>query len=150
MKNIKSFDNFINEELSPELYKKTAKKLKDIGHVNRSRRMLDNIEEKGKLKIDFNYGYSLMSLNDVEIFEDPEEVYHIVFDEYINITIRYNYNITENYLYLDKIEGRLPINRKSAINLLKLIKEKLSKLNYKDLSEFINNNGIKINSLYKD
>lgn len=41
MKNIKNFDNFINEELHPDTYKSAAEKLKEKGHRKRSTALTD-------------------------------------------------------------------------------------------------------------
>ena len=48
MKNIKSFDLFLNEELKPETYISAADKLTEKGHKKRADKLRDYVKELGK------------------------------------------------------------------------------------------------------
>ncbi|CAG7581296.1 MAG: hypothetical protein SLAVMIC_00772 [uncultured marine phage] len=45
MKNLKKFESFVNEELSPETYQRAAQELKDKGQDDTAKRMIDHSKE---------------------------------------------------------------------------------------------------------
>lgn len=87
MKNIKSFDSFINEELSPDTYRNAAEKLKSKGHRKRSENILDYLEStEGVKPIDIEvYGRKYhLTKDNIIVSKDGEDIdIFIAFDKKI-------------------------------------------------------------------
>jgi hypothetical protein len=90
MKNIKRFDNFVNEELKPDTYRSAAEKLSKKGHDKRSKSLSDFAEKMTKKQlsdagyVDIEFGGKHYRLDDdniiVNIDDKNELSLSIVFD----------------------------------------------------------------------
>jgi len=74
MKNIKKFESFISEELSPETYLSAADKLKKAGHRNRADKLTGYVDELAKkiesIELDFNGEKFVIDTDNIYINRD--------------------------------------------------------------------------------
>ena len=124
----------VNEELDIETYSRTASKLSDLGHRKRSNRMRQHILDKdtiSNLTLPINYDGNeyITVLDDVDVivgarssseeYEEPEITIQIN-----NIGIFIEYHIYSNGIEFK--DDRKLDDRKSATNLIKLLKTKIN------------------------
>jgi len=68
MKNIKKFENFVNEELNPDTYKSAAEKLTKKGHKNRAKSLSDFADRQYKKQLS-DVGYV-----DIELYGEKHRL----------------------------------------------------------------------------
>lgn len=143
---MKNFKEFINEELSPDTYKKVANKLKEKGHTSRSNKILRHIKDqiKNMKPVTFQmYGEEFTitdknviliddgNLNDLEfginfdlgVSTENDDIEEQSGAPVIFFHFQLNKKTNEYDFYTD---GLLIPDRKNAYKLLKFIKEYFS------------------------
>lgn len=119
---IKKFEKFVNEELDNSTYLSAAKKLKDMGHVKRSKRLTDHINPDVEyITLPIKFDDKVFKINTKQLKYVKKEVpYFNVSDnkgnQLFDVTSKGFFSEPEQEFGISKLE-----DRKSAINLRKLI-----------------------------